>query len=149
MDKTTGFVRYTEHEHVSYLWWYHLIGLIWTSEFIIACQQLVVSGAVATWYFTRDKKNLSCTICKSTKLLIFHHLGSVAFGAFIITLVKLPRWILMYMQKKNKGFPEHLCPVRNEVLYLLFVVPRKVLEISEPECLYCSSNSRYKLLFLS
>lgn len=53
VDKTTGFVRYTEHEHVSYLWWYHLIGLIWTSEFIIACQQLVVSGAVATWYFTR------------------------------------------------------------------------------------------------
>nr|XP_022317576.1 choline transporter-like protein 1 isoform X2 [Crassostrea virginica] len=103
VDKETGFVKYTEHENVSYLWWYHLIGLIWISEFIIACQQLVVSGAVATWYFTRDKKTLSCTICTSTKLLIFHHLGSVAFGAFIITMVKLPRWILMYMQKKMKG----------------------------------------------
>ncbi|XP_048758552.1 choline transporter-like protein 1 isoform X1 [Ostrea edulis] len=103
VDKTTGFVKYTEHERVSYLWWYHLIGLIWTSEFIIACQQLVVSGTVATWYFTREKKSLSCTICKSTKLLIFHHLGSVAFGAFVITMVKLPRWILMYMQKKMKG----------------------------------------------
>ncbi|XP_062574993.1 choline transporter-like protein 1 isoform X2 [Saccostrea cucullata] len=108
VDKKTGFVKYTEHENVSYLWWYHLIGLIWTSEFIIACQQLVVSGAVATWYFTRDKKTLSCTICKSTQLLIFHHLGSVAFGAFIITLVKLPRWILMYMQKKMKG-SENTC----------------------------------------
>ncbi|XP_061168216.1 choline transporter-like protein 1 isoform X1 [Saccostrea echinata] len=108
VDKSTGFVKYTEHENVSYLWWYHLIGLIWTSEFIIACQQLVVSGAVATWYFTRDKKTLSCTICKSTQLLIFHHLGSVAFGAFIITLVKLPRWILMYMQKKMKG-SENTC----------------------------------------
>ena len=53
VDKETGFVKYTEHENVSYLWWYHLIGLIWISEFIIACQQLVVSGAVATWYFTR------------------------------------------------------------------------------------------------
>jgi len=53
-----GFVQYTEHETVSYLWWYHVIGLIWTSEFIVACQQLVVSGAVATWYFARSVLNL-------------------------------------------------------------------------------------------
>ncbi|KAK3090735.1 hypothetical protein FSP39_014173, partial [Pinctada imbricata] len=98
-----GFVKYTEHETVSYLWWYHLIGLIWTSEFIIACQQLVVSGAVATWYFTRDKNTVRCPIGNAMKLLISHHLGSVAFGAFIITLVKLPRWILMYLQKKFKN----------------------------------------------
>ena len=36
-----------------YMWWYHLVGLIWTSEFILACQQMVISGAVATWYFSR------------------------------------------------------------------------------------------------
>ena len=48
-----GYVTYTEHETVSYLWWYHLIGLIWTSEFIIACEQLVICGAVAKWYFNR------------------------------------------------------------------------------------------------
>ena len=48
-----GYVQYIEHENVSYMWWYHLIGLIWTSEFIIACQQLVICGTVATWYFTR------------------------------------------------------------------------------------------------
>ncbi|XP_021343598.1 choline transporter-like protein 1 isoform X3 [Mizuhopecten yessoensis] len=98
-----NFVRYDEHETVSYLWWYHLIGLIWTSEFIIACQQLVISGAVATWYFARDKSTVSCPLCKSISLLVFHHLGSVAFGAFIITMVKLPRMILMYLQKKFKG----------------------------------------------
>ncbi|XP_069128157.1 choline transporter-like protein 1 isoform X1 [Argopecten irradians] len=96
-------VRYDEHETVSYLWWYHLIGLIWTSEFIIACQQLVISGAVATWYFARDKNTVSCPLCKSISLLIFHHLGSVALGAFVITMVKLPRMILMYLQKKLKG----------------------------------------------
>jgi hypothetical protein len=48
-----GFVKYEEHKLVSYFWWYHLIGLIWTAEFIVACQQLVISGSVATWYFTR------------------------------------------------------------------------------------------------
>ncbi|XP_071164766.1 choline transporter-like protein 1 isoform X3 [Mytilus edulis] len=102
-NNVTGHIDYTEHETVSYFWWYHLIGLIWTSEFIIACQQLVVSGTVATWYFSRNRNDLSCTICKSMKMMIFYHLGSVAFGAFVITLVKLPRMILMYIHKKLKS----------------------------------------------
>ncbi|WAR22764.1 CTL1L-like protein [Mya arenaria] len=76
-----GYIEYTEHETVSYMWWYHLIGLIWTSEFIIACQQLVVCGSVATWYFARDKSSLGCPIGDAIRLLICHHLGSVAFGA--------------------------------------------------------------------
>lgn len=46
-----GLVKYEEHNMVSYFWWYHVIGLIWSSEFIIACQQFVVSGTVASWYF--------------------------------------------------------------------------------------------------
>lgn len=102
-NNVTGHIDYREHETVSYFWWYHLIGLIWTSEFIIACQQLVVSGTVATWYFSRNRNDLSCTICKSMKMMIFYHLGSVAFGAFVITLVKLPRMILMYIHKKLKS----------------------------------------------
>ncbi|KAH3695270.1 choline transporter-like protein 1 isoform X1 [Dreissena polymorpha] len=97
-----GYVEYVEHETVSYMWWYHLVGLIWTSEFIIACQQLVVCGSVATWYFTRDRSQLGCPIVDAIKLLICHHLGSVAFGAFIITLVKLPRMILMWLERKLK-----------------------------------------------
>lgn len=98
-----GYVKYTEHETVSYMWWYHLVGLIWTSEFIIACEQLVVCGAVSKWYFTREKDRLGCPIMDAIKLLICHHLGSVAFGALVITAVKLPRMILMYLQKKLKN----------------------------------------------
>ncbi|KAL5021272.1 hypothetical protein ScPMuIL_000427 [Solemya velum] len=98
-----GHVKYDDHELVSYFWWYHVIGLIWTSEFIIACQQLVISGAVARWYFAREKNQLSCVICNSIGHLCFYHLGSIAYGALIITLVKLPRWILMYLEKKTKN----------------------------------------------
>jgi solute carrier family 44 protein 1 (choline transporter-like protein) len=36
-----------------FMWFYHIIGLIWISEFIIACQELVVSGSVVKWYFKR------------------------------------------------------------------------------------------------
>ena len=49
-----GFVVYKDHILVSWFWWYHVIGLIWTAEFIIACEQLVISEIVTTWFFTRS-----------------------------------------------------------------------------------------------
>lgn len=39
---------------LQYLTWYHAVGLIWISEFILACQQMTVAGAVVTYYFTRS-----------------------------------------------------------------------------------------------
>lgn len=36
-----------------YCWWYHIVALIWISEFIVACQQFVIGGVVAEWYFNR------------------------------------------------------------------------------------------------
>lgn len=90
--------------------WYHIVGLIWTTEFIFACQQMVISGAVALWFFASkaEKKRMSCAVCTSTGRLIMHHLGSVAFGSFIITLVKIPRYILMYIQSKCNGSESEL-----------------------------------------
>ena len=35
------------------MWVYHFVALIWVSEFIFAFQSMVISGAVAKWYFTR------------------------------------------------------------------------------------------------
>ena len=35
------------------MWFYHIVGLIWISEFIFGCQAMVVSGSVAQWYFQR------------------------------------------------------------------------------------------------
>lgn len=48
-----GFVEYRISGPLQYMWWYHVVGLIWISEFILACQQMTVAGAVVTYYFTR------------------------------------------------------------------------------------------------
>ena len=34
-------------------WGYHLVGFIWISEFIFACQSMVIASSVAKWYFSR------------------------------------------------------------------------------------------------
>nr|XP_060465555.1 choline transporter-like protein 1 [Panthera onca] len=51
-----GFVEFRVSGPLQYMWWYHVVGLIWISEFILACQQMTVAGAVVTYYFTRRGK---------------------------------------------------------------------------------------------
>lgn len=46
-------VEFKDATWVRYMWWVYLIGLIWSSEFILACQHMIISGAVAKWYFTK------------------------------------------------------------------------------------------------
>ena len=52
----------------------------------------------------RDKNRLPLTpILSSVLRLVRYHLGTVAKGSFIITLVKVPRLILMYLHNQLKG----------------------------------------------
>ena len=52
-NEQTGLVEYHMSGPLQYMVWYHVVGLIWISEFILACQQMTIAGAVVTYYFTR------------------------------------------------------------------------------------------------
>lgn len=127
-NNQTGLVEFRMDGPLQYMVWYHAVGLIWISEFILACQQMTVAGAVVTYYFTRsevkchqvvrsqfeslltvslchcrDKSQLPFTpIISSILMLMRYHLGTVAKGAFIITLVEIPRLILTYIHTQLK-----------------------------------------------
>ncbi|KAF3838938.1 hypothetical protein F7725_010706, partial [Dissostichus mawsoni] len=141
---------------LQYLTWYHAVGLVWITEFILACQQMTVAGAVVTYYFTRDKNRLPVApILSSVLRLVRYHLGTVAKGAFIITLVKIPRLFLMYIHNQLRGKPANttyttllttssntkvrepvllrmrVCALPAENLYLLSVVSREVPQLSQ------------------
>ncbi|XP_035806735.1 choline transporter-like protein 1 isoform X3 [Amphiprion ocellaris] len=108
-NEETGLTEFRLTGPLQYLTWYHAVGLVWISEFILACQQMTVAGAVVTYYFTRDKNRLPVTpILSSVLRLVRYHLGTVAKGSFIITLVKIPRLVLMYIHNQLKG-KENAC----------------------------------------
>ncbi|KAM6952132.1 choline transporter-like protein 1 isoform 1-T1 [Lycodopsis pacificus] len=108
-NEETGLTEFRLTGPLQYLTWYHAVGLVWITEFILACQQMTVAGAVVTYYFTRDKNRLPVTpIMSSVLRLVRYHLGTVAKGAFIITLVKIPRLFLMYIHNQLKG-KENAC----------------------------------------
>lgn len=91
-------VKHEQPPFVRYLWWFLILMLFWSSEFILGCQQMTVASSVASWYFTRDRSSLSCPIGNSIRRVAKYHLGSIALGSFLIVLFKIPRIILTYLE---------------------------------------------------
>ena len=59
--ETAGHPKFTDNNYITYekgaFWtWiriYHLFGFLWLANFMIACQHVVIAGAIAGWYFVR------------------------------------------------------------------------------------------------
>ena len=77
---------------------YALIGLFWLNAFIIACTQFVITSSVCIWYFAYPKKNQK-SVRTSYKRLIFNHMGSIAFGTIVLSIVQVFRILLAYIQR--------------------------------------------------
>jgi len=102
------------YNFIKYSKFYHLFGVFWITEFILACQYLVIAGTTVKWYFRRierKRKNVSTSCCadicefplfSSISRVVIFHLGTAAFGSFVLTLVQIPRAILLYVHKKLK-----------------------------------------------
>ncbi|TDG45455.1 hypothetical protein AWZ03_008078 [Drosophila navojoa] len=98
-ERTVTRIEYADATVLRSMFWIYVVGLIWTVEFIFACQQFALAAAVAFWYFS--KPTTTPTIYAIGKL-IKYHLGTVAKGSFVITIFKIPRLILTYLYAKLK-----------------------------------------------
>uniref|UniRef100_A0A6P7GHM4 Choline transporter-like protein n=1 Tax=Diabrotica virgifera virgifera TaxID=50390 RepID=A0A6P7GHM4_DIAVI len=80
---------------------FNVIIAFWSTQFIIGVQYMVIAGAVAKWYWSKNKNNLDSPICTSTGVVFKYHLGSIAFGSFIITLIAIIRALLTSLTKNK------------------------------------------------
>ena len=98
------FFNYNDPSWIQYIWWYLIIAFFRTSQFILASQQMIITGAVSMWYFSEDRKQLECPVGRSIRRLILYHMGSIALGWFLITLCIVPRLIITYIAQKLVSF---------------------------------------------
>ena len=94
---------------------WHFVMLFYLSQIIIYYGYMVLAGTFADWYFslwsdknrkTKRRGNGSAELSRSpiTESLwrvSRYHLGSLAFGAMIITLIRMVRAVVTYIQKKT------------------------------------------------
>jgi len=83
------------------LWYYQLLALVWIVAFLLAIEQFTIAATTVQWYFSSSSdQGGTGSVCKSIWWAIRYHLGSLAFGSFIVTIVTLIRFIFEYMRKK-------------------------------------------------
>lgn len=99
-------VSYREFEYTAnmrYAGLYLLFIWFWTTQFIVACGQIIIALAISTWYFCRDKSTIgNTTALASIRRGLYYHMGTAAFGSLIIAIIKTIRAIIAYLQKKAK-----------------------------------------------
>jgi hypothetical protein len=103
VDAVVTVREYTFDDLTKQLGWYLIFCFFWTITFIQAMGEIVIAMSVSKWYFTRDKRDVgSLTIFASIFQAFRYHLGTAAFGSFIIAVTKIIRMIVARAQKKAR-----------------------------------------------
>jgi len=84
-----------------YYFAYTFFSFLWNNALFVATGQCMVAAAVGIWFFTkRDSKGKKSPVRKAVWIVFRYHMGSVAFGAFIIAVVQFIRYCMKYLEKQ-------------------------------------------------
>lgn len=91
----------------------HLTGVIWLYYFINSCAYSTYAGVAARWFFSHENGELNvrfyggvCTMVDSAWCIISRHLGTIAFGSAILTLIQLVRIVCEVIDRKTKDLQD-------------------------------------------
>ena len=85
------------------IYYFHFFGVLWTNAFVIALEQFILGSSVCLWYFAQNSDSgVQRPISRSVWRAFRYHLGSLAFGAFILAVVQFIKWVLRYISAKLK-----------------------------------------------
>jgi hypothetical protein len=106
-DSDTGVTTYGYEleEDMTNALLYHFFGLLWNMAFLRHFTILVIAGAVGSWYWTPyedgEKKGLpTAPVLQSACRSLRYHIGTVAFGSFIIAVIEAIQVVMEYIKKK-------------------------------------------------
>ncbi|XP_026725806.1 CTL-like protein 2 isoform X1 [Trichoplusia ni] len=102
---TCHFTGLDSPHSVVYLHLANVLGFFWTMFFISGVSDMMLASTFSTWYWTYNKRDLPFfTLTSGIYRTLRYHLGTVAFGALIIAIVRVIRVILEYIDHKIKKF---------------------------------------------
>lgn len=103
------FIKYSDEgwfvKFMTYLQLYNVFCFLWCANFVIALGQCTLAGAFASFYWAYNKPAdiPMFPLCESFIRTLRYHIGSLAFGALILTLVQIIRIILEYIDHKTRS----------------------------------------------
>ncbi|XP_065171990.1 LOW QUALITY PROTEIN: choline transporter-like protein 1 [Atheta coriaria] len=98
-----GLYEYVPNKAVIFTGVIFTVGWIWMLYFFVGCQNMIVGGTISSWYFIRDKSRLASPILYATHNLLRYHLGTVAFGSFIMLIMQLIRMLIESLKRRAQN----------------------------------------------
>jgi len=99
------FFKFGPTTMATYFQLYNIFGVTWLLFMVSAFNEMVMAGAFASWYFTRDKSKLrKLPLLSSFGRTLFYHLGTLAFGSLIIAIIRVIRAMIEYVDHKLKQY---------------------------------------------
>lgn len=87
----------------------NVVGFFWLVFFISAFAEMVLAGTFARWYWTLRKDDVPFfTLTSSIYRTFRFHIGTLAFGSLIVTICRIIRLILEYIDRKLKKYDNEL-----------------------------------------
>lgn len=130
VGKLCEFVKYGGDQYIIAMQVFMVFMFLWIMNFIIALSQMTLAGAFASYYWAWNKPDdipafpLATALYKSLR----YHLGSLAFGSFIIAVVQMIRLVLEYVDHKLKGTENPVAKFLLKCLKCCFWCLEKVLK---------------------
>lgn len=120
---------------------YYILGFFWITAFILGCTQFIIAAAACIWYFAQGSDVKPDCVGTGMKWLFKYHMGTIAFGSFIIAIVQTIRVIFEYYRrqiqsanKDNKVVKALLCVTG----YLLWCLEKCIKFITKNAYIQCA-----------
>ena len=89
-----------------------LFGLFWIVSFINSKLSFIAMVSASTYYFNSNKnKEGEAEVGLGFKFAYLYHIGTLAFGSFIISIISLVRFIFLYAAKSVANSTGNNCIV--------------------------------------
>ncbi|XP_074595594.1 choline transporter-like 2 isoform X2 [Brevipalpus obovatus] len=101
--------QYFRDDILDYAHLYNIFLTLWILFFIKGMCQMILAGAFASYYWAFDKPQdiPGWPLLTSTYRAFRFHTGSVAFGSLILSMIKLIRIIIEYIDHKCKKYADN------------------------------------------
>lgn len=123
--------------YVRWIFLYHVFGLFWINAFIIGSTQFIIGASAVIWYFecNTDSKGKG-SVTTGFHWLVRYHLGSLAFGSFVIAVCEMIRFCFEYYRRKLGSMSKEI-----KIVKILLCVTGYLLWLMEKCVKYMTKNA--------
>jgi hypothetical protein len=113
--------------NVKEMLWLMLFGLLWVVSFFLALQSFIIAVTVCMWYYSKgsdedDPEARGSSVSTSVWWAVRYHMGSIAFGSFLIAVVTMIQIVFEYFAKKTEKLADTNVVYKMIICYVRYYI---------------------------